>query len=177
MPKRRYVYSVYDGDEMIFRGTEEEAMDFLEVADSTVRYLAIKGNKLRKNGYTVSRYSDIPEDQIWDLVDDDGNIRFSGNESEIARKFGFKRGNIPQCYGMKRKINSKYRIFKHGDYIEPMYHERTVDMAVMLKNEGNTLCEGRILDRTLKELKRMGIEVDISPAVVFRGDYVLTRRI
>ena len=176
MPTRKYVYSVYDGDELIAQGTEEEIMDFLDVADSTVRYLAKKGNMLRKNGYTVSRYSEIPEEQIWDLVDDDGNVRFSGNEREIARKFGFKRGNISQSYGMKRKITSKYRIFKHGDYIEPEYHERTVDMAVMLRNEGNTLCEGRILSRTLKELKRMGIEVDISPAVVFRGDYVLTRR-
>lgn len=177
MPTRRFIYSVYDGDELIAQGTEEEIMDFLEVADSTVRYLAIKGTKLKKNGYTVSRYCETPEDQIWDLVDDDGNIRFSGNDREIARKFGFKRGNIPQCYGMKRKINSKYRIFKHGDYIEPEYHERTVDIAVMLKREGNTICERRILDRTLKELKRMGIEVDISPAVVFRGDYILTRRV
>ena len=46
----------------------------------------------------------------------------------------------------------------------------------MLLIEGNTSIDGKILDRTLRELGKLNIKVDIEPSSIFKNGYVLYRR-
>lgn len=48
MNRREYIYGIFDSEEMIFKGTNEEVADAYGVTPKSVYYYAIKGMRLKK---------------------------------------------------------------------------------------------------------------------------------
>jgi len=130
----------------------------------------------RYNGWLIYREAIDYENAIYDIVDDDNNIIFSGNEEQIERHFKFKMLKIKSYLDGRMLLKKKYRVFRQNEFNKPKYHPESVDIATMLKIHGNTIANGRTLERSLNELKQMGIKVDIEKSAHWKNWYVLTRR-
>lgn len=130
----------------------------------------------RYNGWLVYREAIDYGNLLYDIVDDDDVVVFTGTNSQIERHFNFKRIKAKDYLNGRMKLQKKYRVFKHNEFEKPKFHQETMDIALMLKMHGNTCANGRTLERTLKELKQMGIRVDVEKSSFWRNGYVLTRR-
>ena len=130
----------------------------------------------RFNGWLIYREVIDYENAIYDIVDEDNNVIFSGNEGQIERHFKFKMLKIKSYLDGKMLLKKKYRVFRQNEFEKPKFHQESIDIANMLKIYGNTCANGRTLERTLADLKQMGIRVDIEKSVIFKNGYVLTRR-
>ena len=130
----------------------------------------------RFNGWIVYKEEIDYENVIYDIVDEENNIIFTGTNEQATRKFGYKRIDLKKYLDDKMRVHKKYRVYRHNEYEKPKYHQESVEIANMLKIYGNTCANGRTLERVLRELKQMGIRVDIEKSHIFKNGYVLTRR-
>lgn len=130
----------------------------------------------RYKGWLIFREVIDYENEVYDLIDDENNVVFSGTASQIEKKFKFKRFQAKNYLKRGSKVLKKYRLYKHNDFEKPQYHSESIDIATMLKIHGNTIANGRTLKRTIHELKQMGIRVNIERSSHWRDYYILTRR-
>ena len=172
----KYCYLIYNrqGD-LVAKGCMDQILNEIEESEFTVRNAYYK-KKETKHGHRVDRIQIDYNEQEWDIVDDNGTVIFTGKNPEINEHFHYKHVNAEHIYANKKRLGGKYRVFKHGEYIPPLISKETETIAEMLLVYGNTIAAGKNIDRTVNELNRMGIEVDIVPSVFFKKDYVLYRR-
>lgn len=158
----------------ILEGTSLDIQEWTGLTEYQTRRSSLTGKRF--NGWLVYREAIDYENAIYDIVDDDDNVVFTGTNSEIERHFNYKRIKAKDYISRGMKLQKKYRVFRHNEFEKPKYHQESVDIANMLKIYGNTCANGRTLERTLKELKKMGIRVDIEKSSIWKNGYVLTRR-
>lgn len=172
----KYCYLIYNRDgDLVAKGCMEKILNEIEESEFSIRNAYYK-KATTKYGHTVDRIKIDYYAQEWDIVDDDDRILFTGKTPEINERFGYKHVNVEELYARKKRLGGKYRIFKHGEYIKPFISKDTEWISEMLLIYGNTGCDGKILCRTINELGKLNIEVDVVPSTIFKNGYVLYRR-
>lgn len=158
----------------ILEGSYLEIMEWSGLSEYQT-YQSMKTGR-RYKGWLVYREEIDYENLLFDIVDDENNIVFTGTNAEIEKHFDYKRIKVKDYLNGKMRLQKKYRVFNHNQFEKPKFHPESVWMAQQLRNTGNTTANARTLERALKELKQMGIRVDIEKSVFFKNGYVLTRR-
>ena len=165
-------YAEKDGKTL--QGTELEIQEWTGLSEYQIYHYLRSGKRCK--GWFLYRETIDYYGGIYDVVDDDNEIVFTGNVGQIERHFGYKKLKIKDYLDKKYRLGKKYRVFRHDEFDKPQYHQNTIDVATMLKIYGNTGTSARTLERTLKELKQMGIRVYAERSVHWKDWYVLTRR-
>lgn len=172
----KYCYLIYNRKgELVAKGCMEQILNEIEESEFSIRNAYYK-KAMTKYGHTVDRVKIDYYAQEWDIVDDDDKVIFTGKTPDINEHFGYKHVNVEYSYAHKSRLGGKYRIFKHGEYISPSVSKETQTIAEMLLIKDITCAGGKHIERTISELEKLGIEVDVEPSLIFKGDYVLYRR-
>ena len=170
-----WCYYVYQNGKLIYKGSMADVIVELGISEYSIKTYCNK-KKPTAQGYIIDRCKFDYDSELWDIANDEDEIIFTGNNSQIRDRFNYKEIDVRNKYLSQKRLQGKYRIFRHGEYIKPQISKDTVWISEMLLIEGNTSIDGKILDRTLRELGKLNIKVDIEPSSIFKNGYVLYRR-
>lgn len=171
----KYCYYIYDGDILIAKGRMDQVLEYVEESEWSIRN-AYRKNRLTQFGHRVERTEIDYYAQKYDIVDSEDKIIFTGNTLEAQKHFDYKSLNLERLYKEHKLLKGMYRIFKHGEHIKPYVSKETETIADMLAIHDNTIAGGKHIERTLEELKKLGIHVDVEASVIFKGDFILKKR-
>lgn len=181
MPRPRYLYDVYEGDELIFSGTATQVVNELDMKTSTVSSYAKTGT-LIYGKYRVEQSKEVIK---YELKDKDGRIVFIGTSKEIGEKYDcntrwisnyadhhmklFGLYTVTAFVDLTRVANKKVHKTKTMSRLEQDYPE----LKRTLLENGNLSYPENVKDELVQMLKNDGIDCYYVPSSIFKKGVVL----
>lgn len=105
----RLMYQVTK-DDFVFTGTNVEVCNFLGI--DTYSLSRKCGKRDKKSGYELKKIGRLK--QLYDVIDDDNNVIFSGTKNEIAEKFFVDDIYIQACCRKGIRFLRQYHVEKNS---------------------------------------------------------------